>query len=126
MSEEKKKNSSVDDLMAEKRATSKSQFVINWKNKIDRKRAQVYVGRRNPSIPTSLLGSDGKYGNPFSIGVDGTREQVLKKYSSFIHSDEAIALRQDIKTNLAKKVLACWCYPEPCHADIISAIASDK
>lgn len=68
----------------------------------------VYIGR--PSI----------YGNPFQIGKDGDRQQVVEKYKNYfykkIHTDE------DFKNqvlNLKGKRLGCFCKPHACHGDII-------
>lgn len=69
----------------------------------------VYVGR--PS----------KWGNPFRIGPDGTREEVIQKYKEWLsHQDE---LYDAIHTELKDKVLGCWCSPQACHADVLAAIA---
>jgi hypothetical protein len=35
----------------------------------------IYVGRKMPGFPGSVLG------NPFRIGRDGTRDQVIAKYA---------------------------------------------
>ena len=44
-----------------------------------------------------------------------------------IYSDTpyANALRKNIKANLKGKVIACWCAPLQCHADIIASIANE-
>lgn len=69
----------------------------------------VYVGR--PS----------KWGNPFEIGVHGTRAQVIQKYEAwFAEQPELI----DALPELRGKVLACWCAPQACHADFLSRLAN--
>lgn len=69
----------------------------------------VYVGR--PS----------KWGNPFRLGVDGTRTQVLIKYREWIQTQpELLAALPELKG----KVLGCWCAPKPCHADILAQMAN--
>lgn len=71
----------------------------------------VYVGR-----PT-------KFGNPFVIGKDGTREEVIAKYRAWI------ATRPDLiaaaKLELRGRPLVCWCAPKACHADVLAEIAND-
>ena len=74
-------------------------------------------------------------GNPFHIGKDGTREQVIKKYRDYIWNciqvvDELnrIGEIEDIN-NLSDEYsetskfpelkLGCHCKPEPCHGDIV-------
>jgi hypothetical protein len=75
-------------------------------NPVHCKRASydVYIGR--PS----------KWGNPFSIGKDGTREEVIGKYRDYlIHHP---TLYGELST-LKGKVLGCWCAPLPCHGDVL-------
>lgn len=68
----------------------------------------VYIGR--PSI----------FGNPFSIGKDGNREDVIKKYREYFYNRilEDKNFREKIK-KLKGKILGCWCKPKDCHGDII-------
>lgn len=69
----------------------------------------VYVGR-----PT-------KWGNPFHIGLDGTREEVIDKFECWLLGEGA-----DLDlTPLRGKDLVCWCAPLPCHADVLMKYAND-
>jgi len=70
---------------------------------------QVYIGR--PS----------KWGNPFQIGPDGTREEVIRKYRVWIL--EQPGLLKAIVPELKGKTLGCWCHPNFCHGDILATIA---
>ena len=73
---------------------------------------RIYVGR--PS----------KWGNPFVIGRDGSRNEVIAKYRAWIVQQPALlaALRE-----LRGKDLVCWCAPERCHADVlIDLVAHDR
>lgn len=70
----------------------------------------VYVGR--PS----------KWGNPFVVGADGTREQVIQKYRQMLNSNPD--LLWEVKQELHSKNLVCWCAPLPCHADVLLEIAN--
>jgi hypothetical protein len=64
----------------------------------------VYVGR--PS----------KWGNPFEIGKDGTRDEVIQKYENWIRTQpELMAALPELKG----KVLGCWCKPQKCHGDVL-------
>ncbi len=68
----------------------------------------VYVGR--PSI----------WGNPFEIGKDGTRGEVIEKYREYLLGNpELLALLPTLRG----KVLGCWCAPEACHGDVLAALA---
>lgn len=64
----------------------------------------VYVGR--PS----------KWGNPFEIGKDGGREDVIRKYRFWLGKQPKLI--DNIK-ELKNKILACWCAPKSCHADVL-------
>ncbi len=89
--------------------------MINIVNRKTYRGESVYVGR-----PSAL-------GNPFVIGRDGDRQTVVEKYRRWLWRQlqrgsgevfEAIhRLAQQAKTD--DLVLACWCLPEKCHAEII-------
>ena len=54
------------------------------------------------------------YGNPFEIGVDGTREEVCAKFVKE-------TLPSLVVPDLKGKVLCCWCYPKQCHGEALIA-----
>lgn len=64
----------------------------------------VYVGR--PS----------KWGNPFVIGRDGSREEVIEKYRKWLKTRPHLLAALP---ELRGKDLVCWCAPKPCHADVL-------
>ncbi len=86
----------------------------------DRVPGAVYIGRRN--LRAGLKGS--YWANPFKIGPDGTREEVIAKYKAWLLSDDpnAVALRERLP-ELRGKVLCCWCHPLTCHGDVLAALA---
>lgn len=62
------------------------------------------------------------WGNPFVIGRDGTRAQVVEKYRAWIlREPEMIAYA---KQTLCGKILGCWCAPNACHGDVLLEIAN--
>lgn len=65
------------------------------------------------------IGRPSKWGNPFVIGKDGTREQVLNKYRKWL-IDEPLLLAQ--LPELRNKTLGCWCSPEHCHGNILAEL----
>ena len=74
---------------------------------IKKEKCDVYIGR-----PSSL-------GNPFRIGPDGDREQVIEKYREWFYNklkDEEFRGRVEA---LKEKRLGCWCKPDACHGDVI-------
>lgn len=93
------------------------------------KPCNVYIGRqgvvfikskdkkvRYPSKPS-------KWCNPYKIGKDGTREEVLNKYRSYITS-KIERNELDIE-ELRGKALGCWCKPEPCHGDVLVELLNE-
>jgi hypothetical protein len=63
-----------------------------------------------------------RWGNPYVIGRDGTREDVVRKYKEYIEGyPELIAA---VKKELNGKDLICCCSPLACHGDILLEIAN--
>lgn len=65
------------------------------------------------------IGRPGKWGNPFEIGKDGTREEVIEKYRAYILSKPILL---ESLPELDGKVLGCWCKPRPCHGDVLAEL----
>lgn len=78
---------------------------------IKKDKYDIYVGR--PS----------KWGNPFTIGKDGTRKEVIEKYENWLLNQPNLI--KDIK-ELKGKILACWCSPKDCHANILAKYANKE
>lgn len=80
----------------------------------DRVPGAVFIGR--PSV----------WGNPFIIGRDGTREEVIEKYRRWLKrdTDYAETLLYRIYRELKGRDLACFCAPLPCHGDVLLEIAN--
>ena len=75
-----------------------------------REKYDIYIGR--PS----------KWGNPYTIGRDGTREEVIEKYEKYLlNSSELLASLPE----LIGKTLGCWCAPKACHGDILVRCAEE-
>lgn len=62
-----------------------------------------------------------KWGNPFRIGPDGTRAEVLEKYAAWIRTQPELV--RAAKLELRGKRLGCVCVPKACHGHILAAIA---
>lgn len=65
--------------------------------------AGVYIGRGSP------------WGNPFVIGKDGTREEVIAKFR--VWAEQAIG--KEWLAPLIGKDLVCFCAPQACHGDVL-------
>jgi hypothetical protein len=77
-----------------------------------RDKYDVYIGRPGP------------WGNPFEIGKDGDREEVVEKYAEWFLAQPELV--EKAKEELKGKVLGCWCAPKLCHGNILSQIANEE
>lgn len=68
-----------------------------------------------------FIGRPSKWGNPFIVGRDGTRDEVCDKYDQWfmeqIRSNPVF--KKQVVDNLKGKILACYCKPKRCHGDTI-------
>ena len=65
------------------------------------------------------IGRPSKWGNPFNIGKDGTREDVIQKYRFWILKQQHLI---DSLGELKDKTLGCWCKPHDCHGDVLKEL----
>lgn len=90
----------------------------------------LVLNKRTDRIPPGAIyvGRPSTHGNPFVIGRDGTREEVVARYEQVfkkkIETDpKFVAATDALQTASA---LVCWCAPELCHADIIASYLNKK
>ncbi len=69
-----------------------------------KERYDIYIGRGS------------KWGNPFIMGKDGDREEVIRKYEIYLLDNKDL---MNSLHELKDKVLGCWCKPKACHGDIL-------
>lgn len=85
----------------------------------------VYIGR--PSI----------WGNPFTIGIDGDRKEVIRKHKEWLQTGNSfgnvLATERKRQAVLARikelrlKTLGCWCNEgEECHGDYLVELANKE
>jgi hypothetical protein len=68
------------------------------------------------------IGRPSKWGNPFKIGSDGTRAEVIAKYKAWLWQKmQANEITLDDLLTLRGKTLGCYCKPNDCHGDVIMA-----
>ena len=67
------------------------------------------------------IGLGSKWGNPFVIGKDGTRAEVIAKYGRWL-ADQHMLLRS--LDELRDRDLLCWCAPLACHGDLLKTLAN--
>lgn len=92
--------------------------IVNVKNSKD---YDIYIGRKNSFY--NLVQSE--WANPFVIGKDGTRPEVIEKYRLWINCQPNLLKKLQ---SLNSKNLGCWCdYPnEDCHGRILLELSKSK
>lgn len=98
----------VGDLSNEHRTIIGTTTIVNLRYI---KECDVYCGR--PS----------KWGNPFVIGRDGTRDVVLVKYGLYLKSRKRLI--REAKATLIGKTIGCFCAPQSCHLEILIGCAME-
>lgn len=91
--------------MSHPRSAAKTTVVNKRRDAFD-----VYIGRGSP------------FGNPYQIGPDGDRDEVIRKFAYDFHThlvkDPAFQAKL---AGLRGKRLGCFCAPARCHGDVIAA-----
>lgn len=85
----------------------------------------VYIGRGR--CPRTAV--YGKWGNPYShkpSQIPGTvfvktRAEAIERYREYILRTPEL---YNSLVELRGKVLGCWCYPNPCHGDVLIELAN--
>lgn len=68
------------------------------------------------------IGRPGPWGNPFAIGRDGDRAQVIDKYRRWLTDQPELVAKA--RSELRGKTLGCWCAPMACHGDVLTEVAN--
>jgi hypothetical protein len=94
-----------------------------------------YIGRPMRGIGSSPLG------NPYRIGVDGTRDDVLAAYrlwldarlapsantpTSYTQQLSEIVRLAEIYIDRGALTLLCFCAPRPCHGDYLAQLIRER
>ena len=89
--------------------------VDHWRNRHEYPMARwQYIGRSNARAG---IAHDSPYANPFIIGKDGDRFEVIAKYRAWLPTQAHLMKRLP---QLKGRVLLCWCRPESaCHGDVL-------
>ena len=83
---------------------------------VKREPFDLYIGRVLPGYPQSI------WANPFRIGRDGTRSEVLVRYRAYLAGRPELLAQLDQLRGLR---LGCWCKPSACHGDILIELLSE-
>lgn len=81
-------------------------------------RGLVYVGRAQ-SMGGWRLAAHPLH-NPYSVKLLGSNEAAVSAYARHLLREPGLLARVPL---LRGSTLACWCAPEPCHADVLARLA---
>lgn len=70
----------------------------------------VYIGRGSP------------WGNPYRIGVHGSRAEVIAMYEEYIRNNPKLLARLH---ELKGKIMGCHCKPKQCHGDVLEKLLTE-
>jgi len=80
-----------------------------------------------------LIDRTTRWGNPFRIRHNRTRERAIQEYRDWLEGDPDLIAHQGyppskaiIREKLSGKVLGCWCAPNACHGDVLLEVANGK
>jgi hypothetical protein len=82
------------------------------------------LNQRKSGVPRDAvyIGRPSKWGNPFAIGRDGTREEVILKYENYVCQAMLVGQLHELEG----KDLVCWCAPLACHGDVLLRLANGQ
>jgi len=87
---------------------------------------EVLNMKRDPTVGTRpntrYIGRPTQWGNPFVIGIDGTRNTVIDKFEKMVLENPEF--QKLIQKELKGMDLICYCKPKRCHGDILLKIAN--
>lgn len=78
----------------------------------------MILNKNKDQIPPDAvyIGRGSKWGNPFKIGPDGSRSEVIFKYEQWLKNQPDLLSSID---ELKNKALVCFCKPSACHGDVL-------
>lgn len=87
------------------------------------RRPRLLNRRRDPIPPGAVsIERPSKWGNPFRIGEDGDRDEVIAKYAEWLQGKPGLV--EAARRELAGHDLVCACVPAACHGEILLALAN--
>lgn len=90
---------------------------------------EVYSKRKGAPKPPGyavLIDRTTSLGNPYVIGRDGNREEVLQQFEAYARDRirRDANFRATVRSLLVADLL-CWCAPLPCHGNIYHKLARE-
>ena len=89
----------------------------------------IRVTNKRHGATGEYIGRPSPLGNPFVIGRDGTREEVIAKYREWLERAISPGVNDAARAEFTRLWrlcssqhdlnLMCWCAPSACHGDVI-------
>lgn len=76
----------------------------------------IVVNKYHSNRPGVSIMRGTPWGNPYKIGIDGDRDEVLRKFCKRLLRNPLL-IEKAVKV-LSHQVLICCCKPQDCHGDI--------
>lgn len=71
-----------------------------------------------------FCGRPSKYANPYKIGKDGSRKEVIEKFEKYIRAHPEL---NSLLNELEGKRISCWCsIDKNCHLDIFLMLLNER
>jgi hypothetical protein len=78
------------------------------------------MGNAEPGWDCTYIGRGSKWGNPYVIGKDGDRDEVIAKFRAY--AEVRLKHFPDWLEPLEGQNLLCFCAPLPCHGDVLVSL----
>jgi len=93
------------------------------------KKHDIFVNNRRDTSYGIYVGRGSVFGNPFVVGKDGTREEVIEKYRHWfwdkLKEDEIVSKEffrlYELWRAHGNIALLCYCFPLACHSQVIGS-----
>lgn len=97
-------------------------FIREYGPRLERAPKQlVYVGRQMTGVRAGGWNLSARpLNNPYTAKALGSNEAAVAAYCRYLLREPGLLARVPL---LRGAVLACWCAPEPCHADVLARLA---
>lgn len=83
------------------------------------------LNKRDVSVSAgAYIGRGSAWGNPYVIGQDGDRAEVIKKFREY--ASAVILDKPDWLMPLIGKNLVCFCAPLACHGDVLLEMIGEQ
>ena len=96
--------------------------VINLRNEPKLRAAFEYAHVHDNTV---LIDRRTRWGNPFRVGRDGSRDEVIARYRADLwRRIRAGEIAIEELAAIANCWYACWCLPRPCHGLVLARAAA--